>query len=206
MADDSVLAGRPMLGGIVYDDFEDLTVLLGYGVDTFTVDTTHDGTTTIDAGRGDDTIHVRTVDGHTFLLGAEGDDTFRVGSVSGLLDLLAALLVLDGGAGNDIAYVDDSGDTNDNLGRLTQTSLDGLDMDGAHRPRRARPSARPHLLGDTAGRRHAVHDRAVADRRRHRHRHRRRDVRGRHHAPRTCGPRSSCCCSRRPRAPTRASR
>ena len=38
----------------MYAGFEDLTVLLGYGDDTFTVESTHIGTTTIDAGRGND--------------------------------------------------------------------------------------------------------------------------------------------------------
>ncbi len=46
------LAGRPVLGGIRYAQFEDLTILLGYGDDTFTVENTHAGTTTINAGPG----------------------------------------------------------------------------------------------------------------------------------------------------------
>ena len=128
MAGDTVLDGQLLLGGIGYAAFEDLTVLLGYGADTFTVESTHLGTTTIDAGAGADTVRVRTIVGHTRVLGGSGDDTFRIGSSDGLLDLLDALLAIDGGAGTDTAWLDDSADLTDNLGRLTQTSLTGLDM------------------------------------------------------------------------------
>ncbi len=44
MAGDTVLSGVPMRGGIVYADFEDLTIQLGYGNDTFTVDSSRDTT------------------------------------------------------------------------------------------------------------------------------------------------------------------
>ena len=56
MAGDTVLDGRLLPGGVVYAAFEDLTVLLGYGADTFTVESTHIGTTTIDAGAGSDEV------------------------------------------------------------------------------------------------------------------------------------------------------
>ena len=127
MAGDHVVNGRLLPGGVTYSDFEDLTVLLGYGADTFTVESTHMGTTTIDAGAGADTVVVKTIAGHTRVLGGTGDDTFRVGS-NGLLALLAAALMLDGGAGTDTAWVDDSADALDALGRLTQTTLTGLGM------------------------------------------------------------------------------
>ncbi len=128
MAGASVLGGVLMRAGIVYAAFEDLLVLLGYGADTFTVDSTHIGTTTIDAGRGNDEVRVRTVAGHTLVLGSDGNDTFRIGSTSGLLDLLAALLVLDGGLGTDTAWLDDSADLEANLGTITQSTVTGLDM------------------------------------------------------------------------------
>ncbi len=74
--------------GIEYALFEDLLVLLGYGKDTFTVESTHAGTTTINAGLGDDVVTVRTVYGHTrviggpaaLALGRTDDDTFEVGT------------------------------------------------------------------------------------------------------------------------------
>jgi hypothetical protein len=100
MADDHVVAGRTLPGGITYAGFEDLTVLLGYGADTFTIESTHSGTTTIDLGPGNDVVTVRTLSGHTRALGSSGDDRFVVGTTSGTLDALAALLVVDGGAGS----------------------------------------------------------------------------------------------------------
>ncbi|HWS58685.1 MAG TPA: calcium-binding protein, partial [Actinotalea sp.] len=122
--------------GIEYALFEDLTVLLGYGDDSFTVETTHAGTTTIRAGLGSDTITVLTIDGHTRVIGGPDalgfgrldNDTFTVGTAAGLLDLLAALLVLEGGVGTDVATLRDFGDDNDNLGWLTQDTVTGLDM------------------------------------------------------------------------------
>ena len=128
MSAGAVLSGVPFPGGIRYGDFEDLTVLLGYGNDTFTIESSHHGTTTVDAGAGADLIRILTLDGHTRILGRAGNDTFRAGSSSHLLDLLAAHLMLDGGAGADTAWLDDAADTNANLGWLTQTTLTGLDM------------------------------------------------------------------------------
>ena len=128
MSPGAVLSGVPFPGGIRYGDFEDLTVLLGYGNDTFTMESSHHGTTTVDAGAGADLIRILTVDGHTRILGRAGNDTFRAGTASHLLDLLAAHLMLDGGAGSDTAWLDDAGDANANLGWLTQTTLTGLDM------------------------------------------------------------------------------
>ena len=127
MADDQVVNGRLMAGGVTYGGFEDLQINLGYGNDTFTVDSTHAGTTTIDAGAGNDTIIVHTIAGHTRILGSSGNDTFQVGS-NGLLSLLAALLVVDGGSGTDVATFDDSADSTNSLGWLTQTMLTGLGM------------------------------------------------------------------------------
>ena len=139
MATDHVVNGRMMPGGITYGDMEDLTILLGYGSDTFTVESTHLGTTTIDAGAGNDTVVVKTIAGHTRLLGGTGDDTFRVGS-NGLLGLLTAALVLDGGAGSDTAWLDDSADALDALGLVTQTTVTGLGMLPGTAPD---PSGRP---------------------------------------------------------------
>ncbi|MBK8459224.1 MAG: hypothetical protein IPL43_02545 [Micropruina sp.] len=138
MAINRVLGGRSVLGGISYEQFEDLTVLLGYGADNFTVESTHAGTTTVDAGPGNDLLVIRSIAGHTrivggprqtsTLLGRSDDDIFLVGTPAGLLDELDALLVLDGGVGFDTASLDDSGDSDDSLGWLTQTTLTGLDL------------------------------------------------------------------------------
>ncbi|HWG94585.1 MAG TPA: Calx-beta domain-containing protein [Mycobacteriales bacterium] len=124
---DVVLAGRRLDGGITYTDFEDLRVELGYRSSTFTVASTHAGTTTVDAGAGDDVVDVRTVAGHTLVRGAGGDDLFRVGS-AGLLSGLDALLALDGGAGQDRAVLDDSADTTGDVATMTQTSYTETDL------------------------------------------------------------------------------
>lgn len=118
--------------GIGYEAFEVLEVYLGTGADSITVDSTHSGTTLIVGGDDADTFDIRSIAGRTEVHGADGDDTFRIGTVmptlGGLLDEIDALLVIDGGAGIDNATIDDSGDTDDNLGTLTQTTLIGLGM------------------------------------------------------------------------------
>ena len=133
MAPDTYVAGRLLPGGIVYAELEALNVLLGYGNDTFTVESTHGGTTTIAGGAGNDSFRVRTISGHTAIDAGAGDDTFQVGTTAGLggpgvLDSLDALLALDGGTGTDTLNLDDSADTKNDLGWLTQTTLTGLDM------------------------------------------------------------------------------
>ncbi len=67
MTPDRYVAGRLFPGGITYGSFEDLSILLGYGDDRFTVETTHRGTTTLDLGAGNDTLTIRTLDGHTLV-------------------------------------------------------------------------------------------------------------------------------------------
>ncbi len=54
--------------------------------------------------------------------------TPRTSGAAGLVDAISGLLVLDLGSGTDAVTVDDSADTDDNLGTLTQTTLTGLDM------------------------------------------------------------------------------
>ena len=121
------IGGRPFNAGITYTGLEALQVLLGSGVDTFTVESTHHGRTEISTGAGADVVTVRSAAGHTRIDGGLGNDSFTVGG-SGLVDLLNALLVIDGGAGTDTAHVDDSAETQDQLATLTQDSLTGLDM------------------------------------------------------------------------------
>ena len=131
MAPDMVVAGRRFDGGITYLDLEVLEVRLGYGRDDVVVDTTHDGTTAIYAGAGDDDVQLRTVDGHTVVYGQAGDDTVHLGrAVPGgqTVEDIAALVAVDGGAGYDTINVVDSADSNGDLAWLTTTSLTGMDM------------------------------------------------------------------------------
>ncbi|HET7352029.1 MAG TPA: hypothetical protein VFJ28_13915 [Marmoricola sp.] len=121
------IGGIAFAGGITYTGLEALQILLGSGVDTFTVESTHHGRTEIATGAGADVVTVRGAAGHTRIDGGLGDDSFTVGG-SGLVDLLNALLVIDGGAGSDTAHIDDSAETQDQLATLTQDTLTGLDM------------------------------------------------------------------------------
>lgn len=118
--------------GVQYIELEEVIVNLGSGHDTFTIESTHAGRTVIDGGDGNDTINIRTISGHTTIQGGAGDDTFNVGTlapgIGGTVNELTALLTIDGGAGSDTVNVDDRGDTADNTGILTQTTLTGLDM------------------------------------------------------------------------------
>ena len=136
MAPDTYVAGRLFQGGITYGDLEALEILLGYGNDTFVVDSTHAGTTLIDAGRGEDVIGVFTVSGHTMLFGREDDDTVVVGTEDvgtedvddRTLDEIKALLSIDGGSGYDMVFLDDSAELDANWASITPTSVTGLDM------------------------------------------------------------------------------
>ena len=128
MAPDTYVAGRLFQGGVTYADLEALEIHLGYGADTFTVESTHAGTTLIDAGRGNDTVAVRGIAGHTTVLGREDDDTVRVSSTSRTLNSILAMLSVDGGAGVDRVYLDERLETADSWMRLTPTSVTGLGM------------------------------------------------------------------------------
>ena len=140
MGPDQFVAGRLLRGGITLGDLEALNVHLGHGQDTFTIETTHDGTTRVTGGDPfasdwavDDTFYVRTVDGHTTIEGMGGNDRVYVGTTAGLsgpgtINQIAALLTIDGGLGDDYVSVDDSLDQTRDLGWLTQTTLTGLDM------------------------------------------------------------------------------
>jgi hypothetical protein len=131
MGPDLYVAGRLFPGGIAYAGLEALEIYLGYGDDTFTVESTHAGTTLISAGRGNDTVHVKTVAGHTVVYGGDGDDRVNVGAPTTggqTVDQIRALLAIDGGSGFDRVFVDDGAETQVDWATLTPTSLTGLDM------------------------------------------------------------------------------
>src|SRR4029079_17141634 len=117
-----------------YDSFATLTIGLGTGGDTFTIEGTHTGTTTVNGNNGDDMFNVEAISGATTANGGNDHDTFNVGNDLGTLDDIDALLTLNGGSpafGSDWFYAVDAGDTNDNTGTLTSTTLSGLDMGGS---------------------------------------------------------------------------
>ncbi|MHC4427668.1 MAG: beta strand repeat-containing protein, partial [Planctomycetota bacterium] len=128
MGGDAVIAGRVFAGGITYFSLEVINIELGTGNDHFTIESTHLGVTNLSTGAGNDVVDVLTISGHTTIEAGEGADTINVGSVDMLLDPITALLTIDGGAGDDTINADDSGEPDDNVGVLTQTTLTGLDM------------------------------------------------------------------------------
>jgi Ca2+-binding RTX toxin-like protein len=145
MGPDRVVGGRSFNGGITYANIELLRLDLGTGSDRLLIDSTHGAVTIVNANKGNDQIHVRTVAGPTTINGERGDDTINVGlnfdatrfgltidhvnaPPLGVLDRIRANLRVDGGLGSDTVSVDDSGDPNSDVGILTGSTLDGLDL------------------------------------------------------------------------------
>jgi len=118
--------GLGMSGLIEFDALEDVNITLGAGDDIFTVESTHTGTTTVNAGSGGDTVDVKTIAGETTINADGGLDTVNIGDDNGLADQIAALLTVRGGSDFDTINVDDSSDATSNTGDLTDTHLDGL--------------------------------------------------------------------------------
>jgi len=148
------LTGLGMAGKIVYGTLESLTIGLGSGGDTFTVASTHAGTTELNTNGGGDIVTLETVAGITTVNTAVGTDTVNVWAISaattintgddadtvnvgstaptigGNVNSIAALLKINGDGGSDTLNVDDTGDTRGNTGSLTSTELTGLGMAG----------------------------------------------------------------------------
>ncbi|MDB5299554.1 MAG: type secretion target repeat protein, partial [Phycisphaerales bacterium] len=126
------LSGLGMTAPVTYGTLEAVNVNLGSGADTFTVASTHAGTTVVNGNAGNDALYVQTIAGPTTINGGNGDDTFIVGSTApaagGNVDAISALLTLNGDSGVDLLTVDDTGDTSDNSGHLTASTITGLDM------------------------------------------------------------------------------
>ena len=127
--------------GVTYSGLEAVSIELGSGVDTFTIETTHAATTRVAGNGGNDVLAVKTISGHTFVDGGAGDDSVAVGNAS-LLEGITALLLIDGGSGSDSVTVDDSAENVDSLATLTQTTLTGLGMSA---------SSTDHLYSITLG-------------------------------------------------------
>jgi hypothetical protein len=123
MGADTFVAGRLLPGGITYDNLEAVNVNLGYGNNTFTVESTATGTTSVAGGAGNDTFNVRTLSGPTKIDGGPGNDVINVGSQApatsgGVIDSIGSLLALYGGSGSDTVNVDDTANIHDKLGSL----------------------------------------------------------------------------------------
>ena len=101
--------------GITYGGIADLFVSLGSGGNTFLIASTHQGHTTVNSGLGTNTINVQTINGSTLINGQGTNDTINVSSVApdtgGIVDLIGAVLSVDGGNGVNVVNVDDTGST-----------------------------------------------------------------------------------------------
>ena len=107
----TTVTGLGMSGVITYEGIEDLRIALGSGADSFTVASTHSGTTaTLNAGPGDDTVDVRGTDN--------------------TLNAISGPLVILGAAGTNVLHLVDAGDDGPNSGTLSNTELTGLGMSG----------------------------------------------------------------------------
>ena len=159
-------------------DLEDLTVLLGYGNDTFTVDV-HPRRHHDDRRRRRQRHVQRAAPRPATRRLSAAPATTCSGSaptappVLGMLDGSARCCRSTAATGTDTAYARRPADTDPNLGRLTQTRLTGLDMT----PAPARWYLRPGPpLDQLFGRRRAAGSGAspscspIAERRDHRHR------------------------------------
>ena len=92
------LTGLGMAGKIVYGTLEALTIGLGSGGDTFTVASTHAGTTELNTNAGADTVTLETVAGTTTVNTAAGTDTVNVLSTG-------SATTIDTGADADVVNV-----------------------------------------------------------------------------------------------------
>ncbi|MEM7311790.1 MAG: hypothetical protein AAF497_01435 [Planctomycetota bacterium] len=123
----NTITGFGMTSGIVYAELEWVNLDMGTGNDTLTVTSTSTATYDIDASVGNDDILFGSISGTTTVTGNQGDDDFTVGTL-GALELIGALLTIDGAIGNDTLTVSDAGDTNNNVGHLTTDTIRGLGM------------------------------------------------------------------------------
>ena len=103
-------------------------------------------------GRAGDTVNVRTIDGHTVVTTGAGADLVLVSSLAdaadgalsdptgavpgGDVDGIDGFLEIDAGGAADRLVVDDSGETADDIGRVTSDEISGLGMtvDPTHAP------------------------------------------------------------------------
>ena len=102
--DAGTITGLGMGGTITYQNFEDLEVRLGANRDSFTINTTHAGTTTLFTGGSADTVNVMTTAGETTVNTDLDNDTVFIHHTG-------ALTTVNGGDNNDTVTVYDTGAT-----------------------------------------------------------------------------------------------
>src|SRR5262249_25570165 len=78
--DATTITGLGMGGSITYGTVETLNIDLGMAGDTFTIEDTFGGTTTVNGNNGNDTINIEAISGATTANGGNDSDTFNVGA------------------------------------------------------------------------------------------------------------------------------
>jgi Ca2+-binding RTX toxin-like protein len=96
MGGDRNIGGAPQPGGITFEEIDDLRIDLGQGSNQFTIEDTHVGKTTVNTGRGNDAVYVKTISGHTFVNLGAGNDEITVTSNASKLDQILGLLTVSG--------------------------------------------------------------------------------------------------------------
>jgi hypothetical protein len=130
------LTGLGMNSGITYGTLEAININLGSGGDSFTIESTHSGTTTVNSNAGQDTVRIKTISGPTNINTGIDRDTVNVWNDSTCLDSISALLTVNMddptviGAG-DLLDIRDTGNTTGRSGTLTASTLTGLGMSGS---------------------------------------------------------------------------
>ncbi|NEQ95341.1 MAG: DUF4347 domain-containing protein [Cyanothece sp. SIO2G6] len=84
--------------------------------------------TTINGDRHNDNVNIEQIHGEAIVNGGEDDDMTWVRNQARTINDIVARLTINGDNGNDLAFVDDSGDTQDNVGSLTSDFLSGLGL------------------------------------------------------------------------------
>ena len=111
--------------GLSYTDVEDLQIFTGSGDDHVTFASTHGGSTSVNTGRGSDTILVSALDGPTSVTTGDDDDAIRVSSDFQTLSDINGTLTVNGGSSTtgDVLVLDDSGNSQSVAATLTANSF-----------------------------------------------------------------------------------
>ncbi len=120
----TTLTGLGMAGGITYNYVSAVNILLGAGTESFTIASTHTGTTTVLCGPGTDMVTVQTTRGATTVSGGAGADTIDVVSTG-------APTTINGGSGNALINIYSVGDVTTINGEHAATTIDIQSINGA---------------------------------------------------------------------------
>ena len=120
----TTVTGLGMAGGITYNFVSAVNIMLGTGSESFTVASTHTGTTTVLCGPATDTVTVDTTRGPTTISGGNGADTINILSTG-------APLTINGGFGNALINVYSDGGVTTINGQHASTTINIQTINGA---------------------------------------------------------------------------